>query len=604
MVDQPPKKTLSPASSHQSLNMLPSPLQPKLQDKLASLSVGSSTIIAVRPAPAVSSPNTNPTMPRALKTSTMLDIEAAKQPDRQLMTKPQSIPAVVSYAEAPAKPTAVVAVAPVLAKPATPVTTSLLVTTASAVMTPASSNAGLQAILNRHRFNVGGKKVVDVLASPSVPAITPTADVATTPPTPAVAVHQSPAAPFQPTPAALVQPIPAASAPPVAAPSVSPATPQPPPAAAAWQQTVAFDTTITQSLIVQHIDQDDPTIIWTTLAANERACMQMLADMNGTLDPQNSPGIGPGDVAVGRLFAVPFEEVFYRAVVLQDDSAVNEIYFQLIDYGNKLFVAIELVKQPLPVMLAQPQYGLRVRLRGRQRPPAIGDTMQVRMMEAVRGVYAAEVVQPQQTANALASVKSAPIVSACVQPPVLAATVAVVEPPAAQTMLPITVAVPADPPVASIAVTPTTFTMDDMTVLPLPTGQPVKLSCLDSSELHLGLITAAAFDPVRLCHVTQVMTQQIADYCNGPLAQPIVPRMGDLCLAIFEEDANWYRALCVDVSRPDVVRVMFIDYGNMTDVAVRNVRGITAELVAEPCLANACVIDGKCKEENWTECIC
>lgn len=603
MAEQQSKKTLSAASSHQSLNMLPSPLQPKLQEKLANLSVGSScTSSAVRPATAVPSSITNPAMPRALKQSTMQDIEAAKQPDRLLMMKPQSIPAVVSNTEAPGKPTAVVSVAPVLAKPSNPVTPSPPVATACAVVPPASSNAGLQAILNRHRFNVGAKKVVDTPASPTVPAPTPTADVATTPPTPAVpvqtiaaaVVQPKPAAMVQPKPAAVVQPSPEVSVSPVAAPSVAPATKQPPPAAAAaWQQTVTFDTTTVQSLTVQHIDQDDPTIVWTTLVANEQACLQMLAEMNGTLDPQRSPGIGASDVAVGRLFAVPFEEVYYRAVVLQDDSAVNELYFQLIDYGNKLFVAIDLVKQPLPVMLVQPQYGLRVRLRGRQRPPAIGDTLQVRLSEAVRGVHAAEVVQP--TANALPSVKSAPIVSTCVQPPVQVATAVVVEPPAAQATLPITVAVPADRPVASAVAAPTTFTMDDMTVLPLPTGQPTKLSCLDSSELHLGLITAAAFDPARLCHVTQVMTQQIADYCNGPLAQPIVPRMGDLCLAIFEEDANWYRALCVDASRPDVVRVMFIDYGNITDVAVQNLRGITAELVAEPCLANACVIDGECE---------
>lgn len=134
-------------------------------------------------------------------------------------------------------------------------------------------------------------------------------------------------------------------------------------------------------------------------------------------------------------------------------------------------------------------------------------------------------------------------------------------------------------------------------VTPLPVGQPLKLSCLDNSELGNGLITAAQFDAVALRHVTQALTQRIADYCNGPLAQTCSPQPGELCLAVFEDDGNWYRAVCVEAAhQPDGahLQVMFVDFGNVAKVAVANVRRMPAEMVAEPCLANSCVIDGKC----------
>lgn len=365
-----------------------------------------------------------------------------------------------------------------------------------------------------------------------------------------------------------------------------PAALSPPAALAPWQLLVAIDTAVPQSLIVQHIDEDNPNILWTSPESSQPVCMQMLSEMNEALDAQHSPGIQAVAPTVGRLFAVPFEGLYYRAVVLKEVGAINEVYCQLIDYGNKLFVPLELVKQPLPIMLAQPQFGLRVRLLGRQRQPSIEETLHLRLLNMSNGVYEAEMVTNQLPTHPQPPVRSAPIVSTGAPVPVpvpVVAAVAVQQPPPPS----IAVEVPAELPAK-------TFTANDMTILPLPTGQPVQLSCLDTSDLRHGIITAAAFDEERLRRMTQVLTQQIAEHCNGPLARPFVPRIGEMCLAVFED--GWYRAMRVedmDSDRLDAVRLTFIDYGNTTEVAKNEIVAITAEIAAEPCLANLCLINGK-----------
>lgn len=455
-------------------------------------------------------------------------------------------------------------------------------------------NVGLQAILKRRRFgsastetaastlgrnsNIADTKTSIGPESPSVPEITPVADSAVRP---AVSI---------------------ANAATPTAPCVSTIRPGP------WQRSAPISVNTAQRLLVQHIDPDDLTIIWAIHADNEAACMQLLAEINdGSLNDPNKAAIRTGQsIAVGNLVAVYFEDLYYRAVVLKDDSPLGEISCRLLDYGNEMFVALEDVKQPLPCMTAHPAYAIRLRLR-RKRTPAIGETLHVQLLnEVAKGIYGAEELPAVPDAAAVSSTATAAaaIIAMVPQPQVVATTTTLTTqspPPATAPIVSACVATrpaPVVPPITEAktkaAVPLRRFQITDLTVVPLPIGEPVKLSCLDTSELEHGVITAAVYDVDRLRFIMEALPQRIAAYCNGPLAQTFTPTPGDLCLAVFTDDGAWYRAVCLDIdAEQEKLQVLFVDYGNVTYVSLANVRNISEELVTDPCLANGCIIEGK-----------
>lgn len=69
-------------------------------------------------------------------------------------------------------------------------------------------------------------------------------------------------------------------------------------------------------------------------------------------------------------------------------------------------------------------------------------------------------------------------------------------------------------------------------------------------------------------------------------------RKNQVCMAQSKDDQNWYRAMATNEVKPNVFKVMFIDYGNSEEVPVSNIREITSPKLRFPCMSVLCIIDG------------
>lgn len=63
--------------------------------------------------------------------------------------------------------------------------------------------------------------------------------------------------------------------------------------------------------------------------------------------------------------------------------------------------------------------------------------------------------------------------------------------------------------------------------------------------------------------------------------RPTALNIGDVCLALFSDDNQWYRAL-VSKKNGDTFTVVFIDYGNESEVTITNTRLVPRNLLEQP----------------------
>lgn len=68
------------------------------------------------------------------------------------------------------------------------------------------------------------------------------------------------------------------------------------------------------------------------------------------------------------------------------------------------------------------------------------------------------------------------------------------------------------------------------------------------------------------------------------------PKVGQPCIAIFEEDSMWYRAKVESVSQSRAT-VQFVDYGNTQNVKVSDLKQIEAQFLKLPALAALCTVN-------------
>ncbi|XP_033125046.1 tudor domain-containing protein 1-like [Anneissia japonica] len=81
-------------------------------------------------------------------------------------------------------------------------------------------------------------------------------------------------------------------------------------------------------------------------------------------------------------------------------------------------------------------------------------------------------------------------------------------------------------------------------------------------------------------------------YSNKGKNMDYMPRKGDLCCSIFEDDQGWYRALVLDVNNQNV-SVQYVDYGNKENVKLATVHPLDETLLSDPpCLAIKCCLSG------------
>lgn len=75
-----------------------------------------------------------------------------------------------------------------------------------------------------------------------------------------------------------------------------------------------------------------------------------------------------------------------------------------------------------------------------------------------------------------------------------------------------------------------------------------------------------------------------------------MPQIGDMCLALFE-DGCYYRAQ-VKLASPNVVKVFFLDFGNMEETQSKNLLHIPDSLKKVPCCAVRVTLKDVPRETN------
>ncbi|XP_061388552.1 uncharacterized protein LOC133323645 [Musca vetustissima] len=154
---------------------------------------------------------------------------------------------------------------------------------------------------------------------------------------------------------------------------------------------------------------------------------------------------------------------------------------------------------------------------------------------------------------------------------------------------------------AAAAMSPKILTLDDLEIIPIQCGENAELYTLDATSivnLEGPYITAADFNNKTYLRKLEASLALVAEYCNSPKAPKggYSPKKMELCLSVFADDGQWYRAMCID-SQNDICLVLFLDYGNLSKVNKKDIMPMIPELMF-PSNANMVYIEGiKTKEQ-------
>lgn len=110
-------------------------------------------------------------------------------------------------------------------------------------------------------------------------------------------------------------------------------------------------------------------------------------------------------------------------------------------------------------------------------------------------------------------------------------------------------------------------------------------SCI-VGPLYFWCQFAATQELTSISRLAQEAGQSLGDLA---FSTPLDP--GSLCLALFPDDDQWYRAQVMH-RNDNELHVVFIDYGNEAGVDVKNVRPLTGALLERPPQAFLCSLDG------------
>lgn len=260
-----------------------------------------------------------------------------------------------------------------------------------------------------------------------------------------------------------------------------------------WMKPCPVEENAFVDVVVQYVAPDNTT--WVSLVKHENANNQLLRDINKNISVTTTPS--PTDIKVHSLFLVPFEDIYYRGMVLQPISAKDTVLVRLIDFGNEFHLPVGQLKIPLPSMLDHNAYAFAVKFEN-PRSAEIGNVLKIRKESMDQDVM-----------------------TVTVQSPII--------------------------------------TMKDVDVVPLPVGVKKNLVCLDFSNVGMGYVSACISDKKAIQFVEET-GPKMTDHCASSKDVGYSPQVNELCFAKFE-DGQWYRAVTLKVIDSDKFGIMFIDYG-------------------------------------------
>ncbi|KAM6416098.1 tudor domain-containing protein 1 [Rhynochetos jubatus] len=89
-----------------------------------------------------------------------------------------------------------------------------------------------------------------------------------------------------------------------------------------------------------------------------------------------------------------------------------------------------------------------------------------------------------------------------------------------------------------------------------------------------------------------LLNKSLSEYCQKTPPNGFKPENGEPCCAFFTDDGNWYRALVQNVHSDGTVKVCFVDYGNIEEVPLDNIRQISSSFLRLPFQGIKCWLSG------------
>ncbi|XP_016961150.1 uncharacterized protein LOC108031893 [Drosophila biarmipes] len=144
------------------------------------------------------------------------------------------------------------------------------------------------------------------------------------------------------------------------------------------------------------------------------------------------------------------------------------------------------------------------------------------------------------------------------------------------------------------------FFLNDMTKNLVPVGERISIILLNAGDMtQTGYITACFFKDGKEAedfqNLLNLVTKQGA--CDHNVVPGYEPNVGEICLALFSEDKNWYRGVCQKI-KDNRAKILYCDFGNFEYVDVKNLKPIPQDLL-KGIYATKCYIDGFDKSKNF-----
>nr|XP_033799039.1 tudor domain-containing protein 1 isoform X2 [Geotrypetes seraphini] len=93
-------------------------------------------------------------------------------------------------------------------------------------------------------------------------------------------------------------------------------------------------------------------------------------------------------------------------------------------------------------------------------------------------------------------------------------------------------------------------------------------------------------------YVLNKLNMSLVKYCQETHTSVFKPEKGKICCAFFSGDENWYRGMVKEVSPEGAIKVHFVDYGNVEEVALEKLHEISSEFLKLPFQAIRCKLAG------------
>ncbi|XP_017047115.1 uncharacterized protein LOC108092124 [Drosophila ficusphila] len=172
---------------------------------------------------------------------------------------------------------------------------------------------------------------------------------------------------------------------------------------------------------------------------------------------------------------------------------------------------------------------------------------------------------------------------------------------------------PPSPPVSPIPVNSVNLTQETATKEPferfffnampkylVPVGNKIPVILLNAFEMsETGYITACFFENGQVAEKCQNLLNLVVQHgaCEHNVVPGYEPGVGEVCLALFNEDKSWYRGVCQDV-KDKVAKILYCDFGNIEYVGVEDLKPIPEDLLSGV-YATKCYIAGFDKSKNF-----